>query len=92
VRLRRKIDTAELQETFQPRLWAVLIVLVLLVAYVVAFVVENNKQVNVHFVLATARISLIWTILLTFLIGVLGGLLLSQLYRRRKRRVRPPAA
>jgi uncharacterized integral membrane protein len=92
VRLRRKIDTDELQETFQPRLWVTLIVLGLLGAYVVAFVVENNKQINVHFVLGTARVSLIWVILLTLVIGALGGLLLSQVYRRRRRRARPPDA
>jgi uncharacterized integral membrane protein len=91
MRLRRKIDTDELQETFQPRLWVTLIVLGLLGAYLVAFVAENNKQINVHFVLGTARVSLIWVILLTLVIGVLGGLLLSQLYRRRIRRGRRPA-
>jgi uncharacterized integral membrane protein len=90
VRLRRKIDTDELQETFQPRLWVTLIVLGLLGAYVVAFVVENNKQINVHFVLGTARVSFIWVILLTLVIGVLVGLLLSQVYRRRRRRALPP--
>ena len=54
--------------------------------------VENNKQVSVHFVFATARISLIWTILLSLAIGLLAGLLSSQLYRRRRRRGAAPKA
>jgi uncharacterized integral membrane protein len=83
---RPNIDSAELHETWQPRLWGVLIGLALLVAYVIAFILQNRKQVNLHFVFATASVSLIWLILLSLLIGVLGGLLLSQLYRRRYRR------
>lgn len=83
---RPNIDSAELHETWQPRLWGVLIGLALLVAYVIAFILQNRKQVNLHFVFVTASVSLIWLILLSLLIGVLGGLLLSQLYRRRYRR------
>ena len=83
---RRTVDTSELQESFQPRLYAVLLSLLVIGAYIAAFVVENNKQVNLHFVLATARVSLIWLILLSLAIGVLGGVLLSQLYRRRRRK------
>ena len=91
MRLRRpQLDTAELHETWQPKLWGLLVGLALIVAYVVAFVVENHKQVNVHFVVATARVSLIWVILLSLAIGLLGGLLLSQLYRRRRRRAGSP--
>jgi NhaP-type Na+/H+ or K+/H+ antiporter len=49
-------------------------------------VLENNKHINLHFVLATARVSLIWLILLSIALGMLLGVLLSQLYRRRRRR------
>ena len=84
-RLFRGADAERLQE-WQPRLWAVLIGLALLVAYAIAFVLENRKRVGLHFVLATARVSLIWLILLSFAIGLLAGVLLSQLYRRRRRR------
>jgi uncharacterized integral membrane protein len=80
----RRLDAAEIQE-WQPRLWARLIALVVIVAYAIAFVVENHKKVHLHFVLATATVSLIWLILLSLGIGVLGGVLLSQLYRRRRR-------
>jgi uncharacterized SAM-binding protein YcdF (DUF218 family) len=40
----------------------------------------------VHFVFATARVSLIWLILLALAVGLLGGILLAQLERRRSRR------
>jgi uncharacterized integral membrane protein len=71
---------------WQPRLYLRLIILGLLVAYGIAFVLENNKNVSVHFVFGTARGSLVWLILLSVALGVLVGVLLSQLYRRRRRR------
>lgn len=71
---------------WQPRLYLRIVLLGLLVAYAIAFVLENNKDVSVHFVFATARGSLIWLILLSVALGLLVGVLLSQLYRRRRRR------
>jgi uncharacterized integral membrane protein len=88
MRLGRKGIDPETRETFQPRLWLAVIGLVLIGAYVVAFVAENNKRVTVHFVLFSARTSVIWVILLTLAIGLVGGLLLSQLVRRRGRKQR----
>jgi uncharacterized integral membrane protein len=74
-RLRRpRIDTGEVSDRWQPRLYLRLIVLGLLVAFAIAFILENRRQVNVHFVLATASVSLVWLILL------------AQLERRRRRR------
>jgi uncharacterized integral membrane protein len=87
VRFRRKrVDTAEIRENWQPRLYGRLILLALLVAYAIAFVLENRKQVSLHFVFTTARVSLIWLILLGLGIGVVGGVLLAQLERRSRRR------
>jgi uncharacterized integral membrane protein len=71
---------------WQPRLYLRLILLCIVIAYGIAFVLENNKHVHVHFVLGTARVSLIWLILLSLGLGVLLGVLTSQLYRRRGRR------
>ena len=71
---------------WQPRLYLRIIVLGLLIAYGIAFVLENNKHIDLHFVLGTARTSLIWLILLSVALGILLGVLLSQLYRRRRRR------
>jgi uncharacterized integral membrane protein len=83
---RPRIDTNEVADRWQPRLYVRLIALGLLVAFAIAFVLENRKQVNVHFVLATASVSLVWLILLALGIGVLAGILLGQLERRRRRR------
>jgi uncharacterized integral membrane protein len=83
---RARIDTGELQENWQPKLYGRLITLVLLLAYVIAFVLENRKGVHVHFVLVTASVSLIWVILLSLALGLLAGMLAAQLDRRRRRR------
>jgi uncharacterized integral membrane protein len=72
-------------EQWQPRLWLVLVGLLAMVAYVLAFVVRNDDEIEIDFVFFSATISLIWAILLMLGIGVLGGVLLSQVYRRRRR-------
>jgi uncharacterized integral membrane protein len=88
VRLRRRpsLDTQELQENWQPLLYLRVGIIVLVAAYVIAFVLENRKSVKVHFVLATASVSLVWLILLSLALGFVAGILLSQLERRRRRR------
>jgi uncharacterized integral membrane protein len=87
MRLRRpRIDTDEVSDRWQPRLYLRLIVLGLLVAWAIAFILENRTQVNIHFVLATTRVSLVWVILLALGVGLIGGILLAQLERRRRRR------
>jgi uncharacterized integral membrane protein len=68
---------------WQPRLWLVLVGLLLIAAYVIAFVVKNDDSVSIDFVFFTAHVSLIWLILLCLGLGLAGGLLLSQFYRRR---------
>ena len=85
-RRRPSIDTDELQENWQPRLYVRLIAIVLLAAYAVAFVLENRKSVSLHFVFVTATVSLVWLVLLGLVVGFLVGILLSQLERRRRRR------
>ncbi len=85
---RQRIDTSELQENWQPRLYARLIALVVLLAYAIAFVLENRRTVNVHFVFVTASVSLIWLVLVALAVGVVGGILLGQLERRRRRKHR----
>jgi uncharacterized integral membrane protein len=81
-----RIDTSEVSDRWQPRLYLRLVLLGLLVAWVIAFILENRTQVNIHFVLATTRVSLVWVILLALGVGLLGGILLAQLERRRRRR------
>ena len=76
----------EFHRSWQPRLWIMLGVLILIGAYLVAFVVGNDEEASVDFVFGEARTSLIWVILLSLLAGLLGGVLLSQLQQRRHRR------
>jgi uncharacterized integral membrane protein len=65
---------------------AKLAVLLFFVAYAIAFIVGNDKAISVDFVFATGRVSLIWTILLLLLVGVLAGWLFGHLYRRHGRK------
>ena len=83
---RPHVDTGQLEEIWQPRLYARLLALVVLGAYAIAFVLENRKNVSLHFVFATARVSLVWLVLLSLAIGATSGILLAQLERRRRRR------
>jgi uncharacterized integral membrane protein len=71
-------------EEWQPRLYAALIALVLIVAWLIAFIVKNDDKVQLDFVVLDAHVSLIWLIILLLAIGFLGGVLTSQLYRRRR--------
>jgi uncharacterized integral membrane protein len=71
---------------WQPRLYLKLIILIAVIAFAIAFVLENRKQVNMHFVFGTTEVSLIWVVLLSIALGLIGGVLLSQLNRRGRRR------
>jgi NhaP-type Na+/H+ or K+/H+ antiporter len=83
VRLRRRGIDPQTTETFQPRLWITILALGLIVAYLIAFVAKNDAEVKVHFVLFTVTTSVIWLILLGLAIGLVVGVLVSQLERRR---------
>jgi len=83
---RPHVDTDQIEENWQPRLYARLFALVVLGAYAIAFVLENRRHVSLHFVFATARVSLVWLVLLSLAIGATSGILLAQLERRRRRR------
>src|SRR5688500_2436589 len=78
----------EFDRNWQPRLWVALGVLILLVAYLIAFVVGNSDETRINFVFGEATTSLIWVILLSVLAGLIGGVLLSQLHRRRQAQMR----
>lgn len=53
-------------------------------ALLIAFIVENSGTVTIHFIFASARVSLIWALILAALLGALGDRLFMR--RRRKRR------
>jgi uncharacterized integral membrane protein len=84
VRLRDRVSDPATRDAFQPKLWVTVVALALIFAYLVAFIAKNDAEVEIHFVLFTAQTSVIWLILLSLAIGIVGGLLLSQLYRRRR--------
>ncbi len=71
------------ERNWQPRLWISLALLILVVGYLIAFVVGNNEQTQVDFVFGQAQTSLIWVILISLLGGLIGGVLVSQIHRRR---------
>jgi uncharacterized integral membrane protein len=75
----------EARETFQPLLYAKILSLLFVVGYSIAFIVGNDTKIRIDFVFATANVSLIWTVLLLLAVGLVGGVLLSQLYRHRRR-------
>src|ERR1044072_2536787 len=76
----------EFDRSWQPRLLIRVGALILIGAYLIAFVAGNDEEASVDFVFGQARTSLIWVILLSLLAGLVGGVLLSQLYRRRQTR------
>jgi uncharacterized integral membrane protein len=83
---RQRDAAAQMDEQWQPRVYIRLIALAIVIAYVIAFVLENGKSVKVKFVIHSTSVSLIWVILLSIALGAIGGILLSQLERRRRRR------
>jgi uncharacterized integral membrane protein len=90
--MRLRDRAGKIDESYQPRLWLILGALVLLAAYVIYFVVANDDDVSVDFLFFDTRTGLIWVILLALAIGLLAGVLLSQLYRRRSARSATPSS
>ena len=76
----------DFERHWQPRLWIKLGVLILIGAWLIAFVAGNDEEARVDFVVGDARTSLIWVILLSLLAGLVGGVLLAQVSRRRQSR------
>ncbi len=62
-------------EDWQPRLWAIVIGLGLIVVWVIAFIAKNSDKVQIDFVLFSTQASLIW---LVILLAVLSTVLIGQ--------------
>jgi uncharacterized integral membrane protein len=71
--------------TWQPWLYVRLGLVGLGIAYLIAFIVQNSDQIKIDFILADTKVHLIWALLLVNALGILFGVLLSQLYRHRRR-------
>jgi uncharacterized integral membrane protein len=63
-----------------------------LLLYAIGFVATNAKQVEIDFLLFSTSISLIWLVMLTFLLGVAVGLAFGPLRARARRRRAAAAA
>lgn len=71
--------------TWQPWLYIRLGLVGLAIAYLVAFIVQNTDEIKIDFIFVDADIHLIWALLLVLALGILFGVILSQLYRHRRR-------
>jgi uncharacterized integral membrane protein len=80
-----RIPEEDQPSTWQPLLYLRLALLLVVVGYIVAFVVKNTDEIKIDFVFTTTRVHLIWAMLLLLAGGIVGGVLLSQLYRHRGR-------
>jgi len=74
----------ELDEAWQPRLWSKLVLLVVFVGFGIALVVANSSKVKISFLFASINVSKIWLILLCFVLGLVSGVLISQMHRHHK--------
>lgn len=74
------------RKTFQPGLWTRLVPIAIVSAYLILFIAFNTRMATVDFVFTSTRVSTIFLILLPLGIGIVLGVLLSQLYRHSKRR------
>ena len=74
----------ELDEAWQPQLWSKLILLVVFVGYGIALVVANSSKVKISFLFASINVSKIWLILLCLILGLVSGVLISEMHRHRK--------
>ena len=57
--------------------------LILVASLVLLFIVENSRHVEVSFVFFSAKISLIWVIVLSAIGGAIAGLVIARLVRTR---------
>ncbi|MFL5961353.1 MAG: LapA family protein [Gaiellaceae bacterium] len=74
------------RRSFQPGLWTRLVPVGLVSVYLILFVAFNTRMAKVDFVFSSTRVSTIFLILLPLGIGIVLGVLVSQLYRHGKRR------
>jgi uncharacterized integral membrane protein len=74
------------RRSFQPGLWTRLAPVGVVSVYLILFIAFNTRMTKVDFVFSSTRLSTIFLILLPLGIGIVLGVLLSQLYRHGKRR------
>jgi uncharacterized integral membrane protein len=57
---------------------------VVLVAVLVAFVIDNSRSVKVSFIVTDRRVPLIWVLVVTALLGAVADRILRAVWRRRR--------
>jgi uncharacterized integral membrane protein len=70
----------------RPSEWAQLAAIGIVALYALLFIVLNTRHVKVSFVVFSTRVSVIFVILLSIVVGMVLGAFLSRLNRRRKSR------
>ncbi len=63
------VEEEDQPSTFQPWLYIKIGLLLIVIAYAIAFVVKNTRQIKIDFVFTDANVRVIWTILLLLAIG-----------------------
>jgi uncharacterized integral membrane protein len=79
-------ETQKRRRSFQPGLWTRLVPVGIVSVYLILFIAFNTRMAKVDFVFSSTRVSTIFLVLLPLGIGIVLGVLLSQLYRHSKRR------
>jgi uncharacterized integral membrane protein len=75
---------ARLRDAPEQRVYVLVGILAVIALYLVGFVASNTKSVKVSFVLFSTSASLIWVILISLILGVVAGVALTGLVRRRR--------
>jgi uncharacterized integral membrane protein len=77
-----------LRATHHGRLYATIVLALLLGLYLIFLIARNTRQVKLDYVFGSANARLIWLIVISALVGWVLGLTTSYLVRRRIRRLR----
>jgi uncharacterized integral membrane protein len=79
-----KSPGGEPEEAWQPQLWSKIILLIVVVGYGIALIVANSGKVDISFLFYSIKTSAIVLILVCFAVGLISGVLISQVHRHRK--------
>jgi uncharacterized integral membrane protein len=71
-------------EPRQVRQLLLVAVLVLVAVIILAFIIQNRRRTTVSFVFFDTNASLIWVIVLSVIAGIVAGLVIPQIVRKRR--------
>ncbi len=67
------------------RLYVRAVIGVLLAVAIIALIVANTREVELDWIVGSGRASLVWIIIVSALLGWIGGLVTAGIFRRRTR-------